>query len=58
MKFKFIHKIFLIQEMFLVFFLIAPMAGYNTYGGRIRPAGRGLCISAIIGYNYRWLNDY
>src|SRR6218665_668319 len=32
-KFKFIHKISVIQEKFLVF-LSAPRAGYNTLGGQ------------------------
>jgi len=37
LSFKFIHKIS-IQEKFL-YFQIASRAGYNTFGGRIRPAG-------------------
>ena len=45
LSFKFIHKIS-IQEKFL-YFQIASRAGYNTFGGRIRPAGRRLCIPAL-----------
>src|SRR6218665_1585428 len=48
MKFKFLHKISVIQVMFHVFFnLLRGPITLHTVGGRIQPAGRGLCIPVI-----------
>jgi len=47
MMFNFIHKIASIQDNFFCAFNPAAMARYNTFEGRIRPAGRWLCIYAL-----------